>query len=284
MVDAVDDAIGVDDVEARDATIGDPMTMVELSFVPAAEGEVVPSANAGGTKYERRSLIAANAEGLEVAAGRAADEGAGVGGEVEAGAGGGAGAGVGVEVGAGAGAGAEDEAAGAELTTAADEVEGLEDVDSEAGAGDSVVVEEVVDVDEAAGAASLGEGAPAAWAAVELEEGRDAVDEDAVDDDDAGTGVRSDDEEAFVTAELPAEVDGPASIVLVAGDALLPGGGATVPLPTCHTSVRPTFVMVPELENPGGTKPPQKICVPDAVNTAEFCEVKGTPGTPIVSG
>ena len=29
--------------------------------------------------------------------------------------------------------------------------------------------------------------------------------------------------------------------------------------PTCQTRVIPTFVMVPELEKPGGTKPPQKI-------------------------
>lgn len=37
-------------VDAGKAAIGGSMTAVELSFGPETEGEVVPSANAGGTK------------------------------------------------------------------------------------------------------------------------------------------------------------------------------------------------------------------------------------------
>jgi hypothetical protein len=45
--------------------------------------------------------------------------------------------------------------------------------------------------------------------------------------------------------------------------------------PTCQTSVRPTFVITPEVAVSGGKNPPQKICAPDAY-TAELSVENGT--------
>ena len=176
-----------------------------------------------------------------------------------------------VAVGVGAGAGIEDEGAGAGG--------GGVGVDEGAGAGAEVVAVaegggiEVSDGDEVV--------VVGAEAGVEVEADAEVVVVDVAAEEllpEAASGIEDEAVVVVAAAVLPATVlDGVTAVSL-------PGGGATVPLPTCHTRVRPTFVMVPELEKQGGTKPPQKICVPEALNTAEFWEVKGVPETPIVSG
>lgn len=60
----------------------------------------------------------------------------------------------------------------------------------------------------------------------------------------------------------------PLALVLVEEDTIVDRGpvsdGVEDTSPTSHTSVRPTFVIAPEVAKLGGTNPPQKISVPEA--------------------
>ena len=244
---------------ASGAMIGGAMMMVDVSVpvampVPDAGEEPAVSANAVPTRNESHCLTAPNAEVLVDPADDDDETGAA---EV---------AGADEDAGAGVEAGVE---VTAETTAAVGVVVGVA-----AGvvvlAGARVVVVAVVIVVVAGVVMTVVE---AVIVGAETED--DAVVLASVEEEtaEAARSVLDGVEGGTITVEeaeaVDDETDGPTEMPAPDGAETKIDVEATEPSPTCQYSVSPTFVIIPELENPGGTNPPQNICVPDAANTAE---------------
>ena len=251
---------------ASGAMIGGAMMMVDVSVpvampVPDAGEEPAVSANAVPTRNESHCLTAPNAEVLVDPADDGDDEAGAA--EVT-----GADEDAGAEVETGVEVAAKTTAVGVVVVVGVvTEVE----VVVLAGAGvvvvAMIVVGVVVAVVEAAIVGAEMEDDAVVLASVE-EETAEAV-RPVLDGAEGGTITV---EEAGAGA-VDDETDGPAETPAPDGAETKIDVEATEPSPICQYSVSPTFVIIPEPENPGGTNPPQNICVPDAANTAEPASV-----------